>query len=129
MFYINIFTFSIIFVKHLKFVKKNGHPNPNACCTCVDGGCCDAPPNQPVIYQQPGVALQVSAASPAKDGVPTIGKQAAGQVIVMQQNVNGANDMDPVSRAMLTNGGYCWKVTLISLTNPNAKCLFLSGIC
>ena len=112
------FAFSIMFTKHLSFIKKNGHPDPNACCNacCTDDGCCAPPPNQPAVYQQPGVALQVGIAEPEKDGVlPGTLQAAPGQVVLMQQTVNGVNHRDIVSRAMMTNGGCCWKVTLIVL--------------
>ena len=65
-------------------------------------------PNQPFIYQQPGVVLQVgNAAQPAKDGASTRSKEAPapGGAAVYQQNVNGTNYMDVVSKAMRTNAG------------------------
>ena len=59
-----------------------------------------------------GIELQVEAAAqPAKDGVPSETRQ----VVADQQNVNDVNHMDVVSKAMMTNGGYCWKVALIAL--------------
>ena len=111
--YLCLFAFSIAFTKHLAFVKEHGHPNPGHCC-CV----CVPSPNQPAVYQQPGVALQIEVASqPHKEGVSTGIQQsdASGPVDVYEQNVNSANHINVVSKAMMTNGGYCWKVTLIAL--------------
>ena len=108
--YLNLFAFSTLFTKHLLYVEKNGHPDPNTCCSknCGDDGCCAPRSNQRVIYQQPGVALQAgNAAQPAKDG--------AQQSDAPGQDVDGVNHMDNVSQAMMTNGGYCWRVTLIIL--------------
>jgi hypothetical protein len=41
-----LFAFSIVFAKHISYVKKNGHPDPNTCGNCSDGcDCCGPPTN------------------------------------------------------------------------------------
>eukprot|EP01084_Bolivina_argentea_P001849 3428_1 len=69
-----LFAFDIVFAKHISYVKKNGHPDPNTCCNCGDCGdcgngcdCFGPSTHQHGICQQPGVALQVGVAAQAKD--------------------------------------------------------------
>ena len=112
--YLCIFASSLMFINYLliSYATTDGHPDPNAC------GCCVPPPNQPIVYHQPGVALEIGdAAQPAEEGASTGAQQSevSAQVDVYEENVNGIDHMDVVSKAMMTNGGYCWKVTLIAL--------------
>ena len=71
-------------------------------------------------YQQSGVELQVAAQT-------TPGTTGQAQVVVVQN----PNDGDKMAELMKTNGGYCWKVTLIvmwSIGLAGAALQFIFGL-